>query len=136
MASRPAHTPRNPFIHGRAQTKLAVSSGAQTLEFEQLRRVLTSSNGTATWTTGTAASIYADMGGASLLVGDYIDIVIVNTHATQKITVAGGTDVTLVGDGIVESDQVANELNSGSALFRLQWTAVGGSPTADIIRLA
>lgn len=136
MASRPALNPRNPYIHGSAPTKLAVSSGAQVLEFEQLRRVLTSSNGTATWTTGTAASIFADMGGASLKIGDYLDVIIVNTHATEKITVAGGTGVTLVGDGIVESDQVADELNSGSAIFRLQWTAIGASPTADIIRLA
>jgi hypothetical protein len=136
MASRPAHNPRNPYIHGNAPTKLAVSSGAQTLEFEQLRRLLTSSNGTATWTTGTAASIYADMGGASLVEGDYIDVIIVNTHASQDITVAGGTGVTLVGDGVVEPAQASGETNSGSAVFRLQWTAVGGSPTADIIRVA
>lgn len=136
MASRPAHTPKNPFIHGSAPTKLAVASGAQVLEFEQLRRLLTSSNGTATWTTGTAASIYADMGGASLKVGDYIETAIVNTHASQDITVAGGTGVTLVGSGVVEPDQVTGETNSGSAVFRLQWTAVGSSPTADIIRIA
>lgn len=134
MASRPAHNPRSPYIDGSSALKAAYTA-AGTIDAEAIKSRCITMSASDTLTLATAATLYGDLGGSLLRVGDYHDICVVNTNASGDVTVAVATGITAVGDLIVEPDSVAGEENSGSAQFRLQWTVVGSSPTADLIRL-
>ena len=60
---------------------------------------------------------------ATLAAGDTFDFVIINTstNASEDVILAGGTDVTIVGDARVSSIDAAGEKTS-SGVFRFRYT--------------
>tara|TARA_R110000824_G_scaffold3614_4_gene17088 strand:+ start:213 stop:683 length:471 start_codon:yes stop_codon:yes gene_type:complete len=91
------------------------------------------------WTLPTAALAVA--GVENVAVGDCIDFTVINTgtaNADEIITVAAGTNGTLVGSGaVLTSNAQDNEFSSGSGLFRIRFTNVtSGSETYHVYRLA
>jgi len=90
------------------------------------------------WTLPTAALATAGVTGAAI--GDCIDFSIINTGtpgADEIITVAAGANGTLVGSGaILTSDPVNDAFSGGSGLFRLRFTAVTGTETYHVYRIA
>ena len=90
------------------------------------------------WTLPTAALAVAGVTGAAI--GDCIDFSVINTGtagADEIITVAAGANGTLVGSGaVLTSDPVNDAFSGGSGLFRLRFTAVTGTETYVVYRLA
>ena len=60
--------------------------------------------------------------GAAPVAGDSWELYIINTHATNVITVVGATGVTIVGSAEVNGTATAEASNS-SAHFQLRWTS-------------
>jgi len=90
------------------------------------------------WTLPTAALAVAGVTGAAI--GDCIDFSVINTGtagADEIITLAAGANGTLVGSGaILTSDPVNDAFSGGSGLFRLRFTAVTGTETYHVYRIA
>ena len=90
------------------------------------------------WTLPTAALATAGVVGAAI--GDCIDFSVINTGtagADEIITLAAGANGTLVGSGaVLTADPVNDAFSSGSGLFRLRFTAVTGTETYVVYRLA
>jgi hypothetical protein len=90
------------------------------------------------WTLPTAALAVAGVTGAA--VGDCIDFSVINigtAGADEIITLSAGSNGTLVGSGaILTSDPVNDAFSSGSGLFRLRFTAVTGTETYTVYRIA
>jgi len=90
------------------------------------------------WTLPTAALATAGVVGAAI--GDCIDFSVINTGtagADEIITLAAGANGTLVGSGaILTSDPVNDAFSGGSGLFRLRFTAVTGTETYHVYRIA
>ena len=90
------------------------------------------------WTLPTAALAVAGVTGAAI--GDCIDFSVINTGtagADEIITVAAGANGTLVGSGaVLTSDPVNDAFSGGSGLFRLRFTAVTGTETYHVYRIA
>ena len=94
--------------------------------------------GASTWTLPTAALAVAGVTGVA--VGDCIDFAVINIDGDVDvaITIAAGTDGTLVGNAEVESaDTAANAISSGSAMFRIRFDVVAsGSEEYTAYRMA
>ena len=90
------------------------------------------------WTLPTAALATAGVTGAAI--GDCIDFSVINigtAGADEIITVAAGANGTLVGSGaVLTSDPVNDAFSGGSGLFRLRFTAVTGTETYTVYRIA
>ena len=90
------------------------------------------------WTLPTAALAVAGVTGAAI--GDCIDFSVINigtAGADEIITLAAGANGTLVGSGaVLTSDPVDDAFSGGSGLFRLRFTAVTGTETYHVYRIA
>ena len=90
------------------------------------------------WTLPTAALAVAGVTGVAI--GDCIDFSVINigtAGADEIITLSAGSNGTLVGSGaVLTSDPVNDAFSSGSGLFRLRFTAVTGTETYTVYRLA
>tara|TARA_Y100000034_G_scaffold132839_1_gene196797 strand:+ start:141 stop:632 length:492 start_codon:yes stop_codon:yes gene_type:complete len=89
--------------------------------------------GAVTWTLPTAALLVA--GVTDVAIGDTLDFAVINTDATADIaiTIAAGTDGSLVGNDEVESaDKTADAISSGSAMFRIRFTGVASGSEAYV----
>ena len=90
------------------------------------------------WTLPTAALAVAGVEGVQI--GDCIDFSVINTGTASEdeiITLAAGTNGTLVGSGaVLTANPVDNAFSSGSGLFRLRFTGVTGAGSYVCYRLA
>ena len=94
--------------------------------------------GASTWTLPTAALAVAGVTGVA--VGDCIDFTVINLDATKDIaiTIAAGTDGTIVGNAEVESPSTtAEKISTGSAIWRIRFDVVAsGSEEYTAYRMA
>lgn len=93
---------------------------------EVLGGIITANQGAsaaATYTTPTGTEIEAAITQFDLANGDSFDLCIVNisTDAAEDVTLAGGDDVTIVGNAVVASNAAATDQSSG--IFRFVRTA-------------
>lgn len=84
------------------------------------------SGGNVTMTTRTATQILSDLGGSEYVqVGSRFRLYVASNHASNTSTIAGGTDVTLVGSGAVTQT---------GGTFLLVCTGVA-TPGFDLVRV-
>jgi len=113
----------------------AIGTGAQSITIAQMLTGILEEDvaGAATWTLPTAALLVA--GVTDVAIGDTLDFAVINTDGTADIaiTVAAGTDGSLVGNAEVESaDTTADAISSGSAMFRIRFTGVASGSEAYV----
>jgi hypothetical protein len=113
----------------------AIGTGNKTITVAQILTGILEEDpsGAATWTLPTAALLVA--GVTDVAIGDTLDFAVINTDGTADIaiTVAAGTDGSLVGNAEVESaDTTADAISSGSAMFRIRFTGVASGSEAYV----
>ncbi len=122
MINRPAHS------------SIGATSN-QTLTVAQLLTGVVEEDpeGAANWTLPTAALLVAGI--TDCKVGDCIDFALINaatTGADEIVTVVVGTGGTAVGNLLIAAPNVTEDQeNSGSGLFRIRITGIGGANTAS-----
>ena len=118
-----------------------LGSGAKTITIAQILTGIYLCDPTADAAHTLPTATLAVEGIADVAIGDCIDFVVINTgtaSADEIITLAAGTDGTLVGSGaVLTANPVDNQFSQGSGMFRMRFTGViSGSEAYVCYRLA